>query len=358
MIQMTRLSILFALLIAIGAAVSACAPQAAPTPAPQPATPTKLALPPTPTPEKGTLEAVKAKAAPASAADAAWNTAPSLQVTLKGEGEFKDKSKSVTARALYTDSDLHLLFRWKDESQSLTKEAWRYDGVKWAKQKGNEDRLAILWEITPIDGFASKACATACHDSAKEKEKWYFATNAATERADLWHWKSYRSDPLGFADDSWLGESDPKASPPTGRRNDPGGGGDSRNETPEKDRPALMADSSKPVPALKPGAPGGLLAKDNTVPIKDYAAFKAGDVLGYRILSQPSGSRGDIKALSEYRDGEWTLILSRKLTTGNEDDVAFALDKPYNLGMAVFDDSGDENSYDSTALRLKFRPAP
>ena len=353
----THGTIPLALIIASAVVILACAPQVSPQPAVAPQ-PTTAARPATPTPEKGTLEAVKATSGPASAADAAWSTAPPFQVTLKGEGIFKDKSsKQVTARALYTDSDLYLLFRWKDETESLIKDAWRYDGVKWARQRGNEDRLAILWEMTPIDGFAAKGCTAACHDSANEKEKWYFATDAVAQRGDLWHWKSYRSNPLGFADDGWLGESDSKASPPTGRRNDPGGGGDSRNETAEKDRPALMVDPSKPVPGLKPGVPVGLMVKDFTVPIKDYSAFKAGDVLGYRILSQPGAGRGDIKAQGTYGNGEWTVLLSRRLVTGNEDDVAFSVDKGYNFGLAVFDDSGDENSYDSTPLKLRFRPA-
>ena len=67
------------------------------------------------------------------------------------------------------------------------------------------------------------------------------------------------------------------------------------------------------------------------------------------------GSRGDIKAESRYADGGWTVMLSRALDTGNEDDVAFDVRRKYNFAMALFDDSGDENSYDSEVITLQFK---
>ena len=47
-------------------------------------------------------------------------------------------------------------------------------------------------------------------------------------------------------------------------------------------------------------------------------------------------------------------MLSRALDTGNEDDVAFNTRRKYNFAMALFDDSGDENSYDSEVITLEF----
>jgi len=48
------------------------------------------------------------------------------------------------------------------------------------------------------------------------------------------------------------------------------------------------------------------------------------------------------------------VILSRKLDTGHDDDAAFNPRKKYNFAMALFDDSGDEDSYDSEVLSLQF----
>ena len=48
-------------------------------------------------------------------------------------------------------------------------------------------------------------------------------------------------------------------------------------------------------------------------------------------------------------------MLYRPLDTGNEDDVAFNPRRKYNFAMALFDDSGDEDSYDSEVITLNFK---
>ena len=82
--------------------------------------------------------------------------------------------------------------------------------------------------------------------------------------------------------------------------------------------------------------------------------FKPGDTLTYRMPNMPQGSRADIKAVSRYADGSWSVILYRQLDTGHEDDTAFNPRKKYNFAMALFDDSADEDSYDSEVLSMPF----
>jgi hypothetical protein len=49
-------------------------------------------------------------------------------------------------------------------------------------------------------------------------------------------------------------------------------------------------------------------------------------------------------------------MLYRPLDTDHEDDVIFDPRKMYSFAMAVFDDSGDEDSYDlETTITLKFK---
>ena len=120
----------------------------------------------------------------------------------------------------------------------------------------------------------------------------------------------------------------------------------------------MTDDKSKPKFMLAPGktfAKHGILLASHAVEITNYSDFKAGDVLTYRMPKTPSGSRGDIKAVSRYADGGWTVMLYRKLDTGNEDDTAFNPRKKYNFTMALFDDSGDEDSYDSEVITLSFK---
>jgi hypothetical protein len=227
----------------------------------------------------------------------------------------------------------------------VTKGAWQFDGGKWTHLKGDEDRISLLFEINRINNFATKGCAVTSHGPAGAPMKDFkFATATAAEKGDLWQWKAARSDPYKAVDDGWL----TKAEGNTGRKEDAGGGGDSRNETADKSKPRFMQD-----PAKKPSVPGVLLAEE-TVEIADYSKFKTNDALTYRMPKKPSGSRGDVRAESRYADGAWTVMLSRKLNTGNEDDVVFNTKKKYSFAMALFDDSMDADSYDSEALTLEF----
>ncbi len=360
---MSRQLVLLVTLAVIGVlVVTACAtPTPAPTPKPTEA-PKPTAVPPTAVPKPtdtkpaptattaptakpteaqpaasgATLTAAKVSAAPKNADDAAWNSATAFKTKL-GKSD-------LTLKAVYTSDEIYFLATWTDDTESMVKGAWKYDGTKWGKQSGDEDRITFAWEMTPIKDFATKGCAVLCHVAGSDQTKWYMAVNSATEKADLWHWKSYRSNPLNFADDGSISVSDTKAAPPTGRLSDPGGGGDSRNETADKTKPALMQDPAK-TPSAK-----GFLVKGETVEIKDYASFKAGDVLPYRILSKPDGSRGDIKANGVWAKGMWTLMLNRKLNTGNADDVQFDPSKTYLFSVAIYDNAGDYNksSYPGT----------
>ena len=93
---------------------------------------------------------------------------------------------------------------------------------------------------------------------------------------------------------------------------------------------------------------------EEAVKISDYAMFKPGDVIPFRLPIKPSGSRFDVKALSRYDNGGWSVMLYRKLNTGHEDDVVFNPRKNYSFAMAVFDDSGADHSKATQPMILKF----
>lgn len=297
---------------------------------------------------KQTLTAVYSKTAPAGLDDPAWGKIKALEVPFEGKEKFAGKKASVTTKAVYTDSEIFFWFNWKDSTLSVTKQAWKFDGQNWVRQKGDEDRISLLFEINRIQNFATKGCAVVCHvpAGAPNAKEGKFGTATEAEKGDLWHWKAARSDPAGYADDGYLTKiSDTKG----GRKPDAGKGGDKTNITDDKTKPKYML-----APGKKLGKHDILLAAD-AVEITDYAIFKAGDVITYRMPVAAEGSFGDIKAVSRYGDGAWTLMLSRKLNTGNEDDVAFDPRKKYNFAMALFDDSKDYDSYDSEVLSLEFK---
>lgn len=296
---------------------------------------------------KQTLTAQRVEQAPSGLDDPVWGSAEAIEVPFEGKEQFAGKKTAVTTKAAYTDDQIYFLFKWKDPTLSVTKKAWEFDGQKWSHLKGNEDRIALLFEINRINKFATKGCAIVCHvpKGAPNAKEGRFGVGSPTEKGDLWHWKAARSDPAGVAEDTYLTVISEKKG---GRKGDAGPGGDTKNETEDESKPKYMGAPGKTL-----GKHGILLAED-AVEISDYSGFKAGDVLTYQMPQKHEGSRGDIKAVSRYADGEWTVMLHRKLNTGHDDDVAFNTRKEYNFAMALFDDSGDENSYDSEVISLKF----
>ena len=297
---------------------------------------------------KQVLTVKRVKKGPASLDDAVWQTVKAIHVPFEGKEKFEGKKATVTTKAVYTKDSVYFLFKWDDPTLSVTKGAWKYDGQNWTSIKSNEDRISLLFEINRINKYATKGCTVVCHvpKGAPNAKDGKFGTSSAAEKGDLWHWKAARSDPAGFADDTWVTVISEKKG---GRKSDAGLGGDKKNRTEDKSKPMYML-----APGKKLGKHGVLLAAD-AVEIADYSVFQAGDVVTYRMPKKAEGSRGDIKADSRYGYGGWTVMLHRKLDTGNEDDVAFNPRKKYSFTMALFDDSGDEDSYDSEVLTLQFK---
>jgi len=283
--------------------------------------------------------------------DPVWSRAQAAQLLVEGREKPGGANGTVTTRALYTDDSLFFLFKWKDPTRSVIKQSWKFDGQRWFHLEGNEDRIALLFEITRISQFATRGCAVTCHSPADlPREQWKFATKTAAEKGDLWHWKAARSAPYNYADDAWLTlAGNPTGSyRETGRRKDVGAGGDVKNQTEDGNRPFYMQD-----PAKRPSDPGFLLLED-AIKITDYSVFKPGDVIPYRLPIKPSGSRFDVKAISRHANGGWMVMLYRKLNTGHDDDVVFNPMKNYSFALAVFDDSGSDHSKATEPMTLKF----
>lgn len=47
----------------------------------------------------------------------------------------------------------------------------------------------------------------------------------------------------------------------------------------------------------------------------------------------------DVRFGANWNDGIWTVEISRRLKTGNSDDIQFVLDEEFFFGVAVFDNS-------------------
>jgi len=301
---------------------------------------------------KGDLVLISKKvtSAPADVGSSEWNKAKQAKIILTGAGTVEGKIIEQKVKSVHTKDEIFFLYEWPDKNKSADKSSWKFSGGKWAKVKANEDRLGVLWEINRIDKFANKGCAILCHNESKNNKEWYFSVNSKREKADLWHWKAVRSNPVGYTEDGFVIDN-PSKEPEKGRKRDAGSKTKAKNNrTKDKLKPSHMQDPSKPA-----SIDGSLLVTE-AVEIKDYSAFKEGDVIpGYMLHPVWKDSFGDVKTKGVWKNGKWTVMMSRKLKTGNDDDVQYNTRKKYSFGIGVFDNSGAENSYNSEPLKLQFK---
>jgi hypothetical protein len=302
---------------------------------------------------KGDLVLVskKVKSAPADASSSQWSKAKEAKIILTGGGTVEGNIISLKTKSVYTKDDILFLFEWPDKDKSMDKNEWKFKGGKWNKTKANEDRLGVVWEVNRVDKFANKGCAVLCHNESKNDEEWYYATSSSREKADLWHWKAVRSNPVGYTEDGFVIDN-PSKEVEKGRKRDAGSKTTKakNNRTKDKSGPAYMQDPSKPA-----SIPGSLLVAQ-AVEIKGSSTFKEGDEIpAYMLYPVWKGSFADIKTKGVWKDGKWTVMMSRKLKTGHDDDVQFNTRKKYPFGIAVFDNSGGHSSYNSEPLKLQFK---
>ena len=167
----------------------------------------------------------------------------------------------------------------------------------------------------------------------------------------MWHWKSVRSNPVGYAEDGYVAFNATKE-PEKGRKRDAGSGTKAKNNrTKDKSGPAYMQDPSKSA-----SIPGTLLVAQ-AVEIKNpTTGFKDGDQIpGYMLQTGWKDSFADVKAKGVWQNGKWTVMMSRKLNTGYDDDIQFNTRKKYPFSLAVFDNSGEHDSYNAEPLKLQFK---
>ena len=276
--------------------------------------------------------------------DKMWDGVKATKV-MASEGPQGDVE--ISLKVLYTAKDVYFFFQWPDKTMSQNR-LYEFAGNEWKKVKGGEDRFNLMWDIdNTIKDFPAKGCTAACH---KQDKKVILKTNGPAERMDVWHWKAQRSNPAGYADDQWLGhELRKEGDEETARSADAKTSG---GYTDNWDKGA-----KRPKYTFKDGVtPGPALLKKDAVEIKDYGKFKTGDRLPREVLERPVGSRGDLEARAVWDRGRWTLEIRRARDTADrEHDIQFTdPGRPYDFGISVHDNAGDEDHSHTgqTALKL------
>jgi len=172
-------------------------------------------------------------------ADATSFTGPTF-TTAGGAG----MAVPVTFQAAYDSTYVYLLATWDDFTSTLNdqKERWEFDGTTWTQTDSSvndEDRISIWWPINfaDFDNGGTDGCLSLCHIGANR-----MGTTDLTARADLWHWKAARTNPLGFSDEQQLKQGTWNAIVLAGRSNDSGRGIDVKNQN--SGMPKYMAEDN------------------------------------------------------------------------------------------------------------------
>ena len=314
---MKQLYLALVLIVVVGLLLAGCAAAPGGSPA-------------APASQPNALTAVKTSAVSLDTNAEYWSKAPKLAVDTKAAMEGNPDGPTVTLQAAYDDNAIVIRAEWADDTETLLKNAWTWDGSAFVKS-GDEDRVMFAWPIGNNAEFASKGCAAACHNTAENYEEWWMGSDDESVRYDNWHWKSARTNAAGYADDQWWNVLADPTNFESSRRNDAKeSGGYADNVNDEKSGPRYMS---------KNGATAQIIMAGEEVDL-NLTALSPGDVIPGYVLSKPIGSRGDVEANGVWSDGKWVVVLRRALDTGHEDDAAFTVGKPVPFGVSVVNNGG------------------
>jgi len=301
----------------------------------------------------------------------------------------KNPHVDLKAQAAYDDKNVYLRFQWKTQRSApgIEYPYYRFDGKEWkqhgypkldqvvqeGKQSGiYEDRLSLMLDDGKVPGFAQQGCWLTCHDGERDMPKlgsredaqkylkkadvrkylpgsrtdpsdWRTIKSpdevaklkAAGGFVDLIQWRAHRSNPVGAADDGFVLEY---------RNFDAGKNPFASNLDTKTKQPRYMYDASKfgaksVATAQVPGKGNFLIVGQNAVPFDANAGWKAGEMVPRYYLQKPEGSGADNKASGTWKDGVWTMVLTRPLGLANADDKALKPGGVYTVGFAVHDDN-------------------
>lgn len=264
------------------------------------------------------LVAVRAEKAPPlqAALGEVWAAAPEFRILARA-GHIGDTW--VTMRAMYDDEFIYLHASWADKTESHVRGTWEFGEDGWSRQKGDEDRIAIAFNISSAK-FDSEGCDGFCHD-----DKLYAPEE--NSKIDLWHWKAARGGMFMSSDDQVL-----VYNPEGGRVNDAGRtvAGDNVNEGKTGPARRWKDDADKR---------GPLNAETSTL-IDEVFKPEVGYTVPYVLLRPGEGSRADIESRGEWKDGRWSVMLKRKLNTTHNDDAVFKPGERVSFGVSIFDNTG------------------
>lgn len=289
-------------------------------------------------------------------AELPWNEAAPLAIELANGIGFRQGRTNVTLRGLHDGENLFVMAEWADPVEDRRYMPWlkTADGWQWMMTDQEdeslyyEDKFGLVFPTVPDWQFDRVGCAIYCHAGGGRPYGYKASENHI---ADVWHWKSSRTDPVGQADDKYWSATDFEAKD-VGRHGDPKeGGGYVKNVSEDKTHPAFLPESLSDIGQ-------GVIPKEKAIEYSPEAAdvIPTGTIVPGLVLSPFEGDRGDVRCESKYENGRWQIILGRKLDTGSEFDARFVPGQKQSFGCAAFDHSSKRHAYGLAAYRMVLEP--
>ena len=233
-------------------------------------------------------------------ASALWQKATAVEAPLSAQNATKPmlletRIKSVTARALYNESQLALLVEWADDTKN--------DSM--VRVQDFRDAVAVQFPLVEGQPF--------------------FCMGQPGGDVNIWHWKADWQADLAARQDMESLYSNmyvdiyPFADPAVGLAAGP----------------SAYLDANY-LPAL---ASGNLFASAAHIsPVEDLIAG------GFGSLTSQAAEGQNVQGFGEWAGGKWRVIFSRELTSQEAEDVKFAPGKVYSLAFAAWDGANEERN--------------
>lgn len=201
----------------------------------------------------------------------------------------------ITIKSLHTNDTIYFQITFPDPTENREHKTmvWIPEQERYRTDVDREDTFIFKWSMEPNSIDLS------------------VASNDA-HRADIWFWKAFRTDPAGYADDKMHLYS---------TRQSP-------------DARTVLSKLGMRFYLKRPGDSGKAAYQT-----KVYDRY-IGERKPKYSHNPPVGSRADIRAKGNWRDGRWTIEFARKLATGQPDDIQFEKSKRYEFGVSRYEIAG------------------
>ncbi|MDY0168962.1 MAG: ethylbenzene dehydrogenase-related protein [Thermoguttaceae bacterium] len=284
-----------------------------------------------------------------------WADARPLRVEMFNGLGFRDGRTTATLRALHDGERLFVKAEWLDPNEDRRYRPWRRTEDGWKHMVTNpddeqvymEDKFSLVFPIEPDLWFDRFGCAASCHATSTRD----YGYKASSRLIDVWHWKATRTDPVGQVDDQYWTVADFELKN-VGRLNDPKeSGGYETNVSEDKTHPAWLSEAMELVR-------DGVILREHAV---EYTPEEAGEIrpgttIPGMVVSPMVGDRGDVRCVSEHREGRWRVYIERALDTGSPHDAPFVVGQPLPFTTAAFDHTAKRHAYNYTVYRLLLLP--